>query len=251
MKVSIENAGDHRKRVRVEAGWDKVEPDYRDILAEYSKLPVPGFRPGKAPEPMVERHFERHLLDDTAGRSVRRLSRRALEDERITVTGPISITELSISRGGRVSFTAEFTQLPSFELPEYRSMGLADGSDAALRDEISLRLLEDTEIEIPDEMVKEELLFEGDTSSRPGDDPWDAAEARVKLLLILAEIARRDGIEVDERDLDDRIERMAIDQGTDASSLKMFLLRNGGLSRISGFILAERTLNYMIDINVK
>jgi FKBP-type peptidyl-prolyl cis-trans isomerase (trigger factor) len=114
-----------------------------------------------------------------------------------------------------------------------------------------MRLLEETEIDIPEEMVREELSFGGDEESEPGDRTWSDAEARVRLLLILGEIARRDGIEIDDRDIEERIARIAESRGTDVSSMKSFMLRGGGLSRLSAFILAERTLDYLIDMTGK
>jgi len=249
MKVDINDIEDHRRQARVEVEWEKVQSDYDDLLSEYAKLPIPGFRPGKAPKAMVEKHFERPLLDDVGARCVRRVSRQALDGEGIISTGPISITEILIEHGEPFRFTAEFTELPRFELPLYDSLDLSSDSDDGLRDEISIRLLEETAIDIPGEMVRQEMSFDGDDESRRGDKEWDAALSRVKLLLILGEIARRDGIEVDDRDVDERIEQIAQAHGTDASSLEKHLLRNGGLSRISGFILAEKTLDYLIDIN--
>ena len=249
MKTGISDLGDHRKRADVEAEWEEVREDYEDLLAEYSKLPVPGFRPGKAPRAAVEKHYRRPLLDDTGARCARRLSRKALDDEGIEVTGPMAVTELSIEHQGQLRFTAEFTQLPDFDLPDYGSIGLASDSDGGRRDEISMRLLEDTDIDIPREMIREELLFEGDGEAEPGGGAWASAEARVKLLLILGVIARRDGIEIDEKDLDERIGQIALAQGTDPASLRRFMLRSGGLSRLSGFLLAEKTLDYLIDIN--
>ena len=249
MKVEISDIGSNRKQARVEVEWERVRVDYDDLLSEYSKLPVPGFRPGKAPKAMVEKPYGRQLLDDTAARCVRRLSRQALEGEGIAVTGPLAVTEINVERGEPLVFTAEFMELPRFELPAYDSLSLSSDSDEGMRDEISMRLLEETVIDIPDEMVEQELLFDGDDRPKPGDDGWDAAAGRVKLLLILGEIARRDGIEVDDRDVDERIEQIAQAQGTETYSLKKFMLRNGSMSRLSGFILAEKTLDYLIDIN--
>lgn len=249
MKVTISDTGDHRRQAHVEAGWEDVRKDYEDLLSEYSALPVPGFRPGKAPKSMVEKHYKSPLLEDTGARSVRRLSRMALEKEGVEVTGPISITDISIEQGETLSFTAEFTELPRFDLPSYDSLRLLADSDEGWRDEISLWLLENTAIDIPDEMVREELLFGGDDRSGPGDEEWKAAANRIKLLMILGEIAGRDGIEVDDREMDERIEQIALAQEMDVSSLRKFMLRNGSMSRLSGFILAEKTLDYLIDIN--
>ena len=249
MKVSIRDIEDNRREARVEVEWEKVQADYDNLLSEYAKLPIPGFRPGKAPRARVEKHYERPLLDDVGARCVRRVSRQSLEGEGIVTTGPISITEISIGCGEPFCFTAEFTELPGFDLSDYASLTLTSDSDGGMRDEISVQLLEEIAIDIPDEMVRQELSFDGDDESRPGDNEWKAALNRVKLLLILGEIARRDGIEVDDRDIDERIEQIARAHGTDASSLEKHMLRNGGLSRISGFILAEKTLDYLIDIN--
>ena len=249
MKVTISDIGDHRKEARIEVGWENVQKDYDDLLSGYSGLPVPGFRPGKAPRSMVEKHYERPLLDDTGVRCVRRLSRMVLEEGGVPVTDPISITDISIEHGGLLSFTAEFTELPGFELPAYDSLSLSSDSDEGMRDEISMRLLEETVIDIPDEMVREELLFGGDDRSGPGGEEWDVARNRVKLLMILGEIASRDGIEADDREMDERIEQIARAQEMDVSSLRKFMLRNGSMSRLSGFILAEKTLDYLIDIN--
>ncbi len=249
MKITIRDIENHRREARVEVEWERVQADYDDLLSEYAKLPIPGFRPGKAPKARVEKHFERPLLDDVGARCVHRINRQALEGEGVITTGPVSITEISIELGEPFRFTAEFTELPEFVLPCYDSLTLASDSDGGMRDEISVQLLEETAIDIPDEMVRQELSFDGDDESRPGDEEWKAALSRVKLLLILSEIARRDGIEADDRDIDERIEQIAQAHGTDPSSLKKHLLRNGGLSRISRFILAERTLDYLIDIN--
>lgn len=251
MKVTISDIGDHRRQAIVEVEWERVRADYDDLLVDYSALPVPGFRPGKAPKAMVEKQYESPLLDDTGARAVRRLSRIAIEEEGATATGPISITDISLESGGPLRFTAEFTELPRFELPEYTSLSLSSDSDEGMRDEISLRLLEETEIDIPDEMVREELLFGGDERSAPGDEEWEAAANRIKLLMILGEIAGRDGIEADDREMDDRIEEIARAQEMDVSSLRKFMLRNGSMSRLSAFILAEKTLDYLIDINVQ
>ena len=251
MKVTISDIGDHRRKAVVEVEWEKVKADYDDLLSEYSTLPVPGFRPDKAPKAMIEKQYGQPLLDDTGARAVRRLSRMVLEEEGVSATGPISITEISIERGGLLSFTAEFTELPRFELPEYDSMNLSSDSDEGMRDEISLRLLEETKIEIPDEMIREEFLFGGNDQSKPGDEEWDAAADRIKLLMILGEIAGRDGIEADNREMDERIEEIALAQEMDVSSLRKFMLRNGSMSRLSAFILAEKTLDYLIDINGK
>lgn len=248
MKITIRDIGDQKKEARIELEWDRVQADYEDILEEYTKLPVPGFRPGKAPKARVEKLYQREILDDVGLRCAERFSRKALEDEGITTTGPIAITDLVVEHGEPFRFTAEFTQLPDFDLPDYSGFILREETDKERRDEISLWLLEQTTLDVPDELVRQELLFDGITEAQPGGKEWGAAFERVKLLLILDRIARRDGIEADDRDVEQRIDQIASANEMKPQMLKQRLLRDGGVSRLSRFLLAEKTLDYLIDI---
>lgn len=247
MKVSVKDIGSGRREARIEAEWEKIEPDYRDLVEEYSKFPVPGFRPGKAPTAMVEKEFREPILEDLGIRCAGRIARVALEGEGITTTGPVGIVEISVEYSGPISLTADFTELPEFTLPDTCALVLESDSDEGMRDEISEFLLEHTVFDVPDELVRQELLFDGLEDPEAGSDEWNAALARVKLLLILGSVARRDGIDVDDRDVEDRIAQIASEHGTDSDSLKKQLMRSGGLSRISSFLLAEMTLDYLID----
>jgi FKBP-type peptidyl-prolyl cis-trans isomerase (trigger factor) len=88
-----------------------------------------------------------------------------------------------------------------------------------------------------------------------GEDPADpayqdarqGAEARVKLMVILKRIARDDGIEVDDRDMEERIAAIAEAEGTTPKLLKNELSARGGLGRLRDFLLAEMVLAYIIE----
>jgi FKBP-type peptidyl-prolyl cis-trans isomerase (trigger factor) len=172
----------------------------------------------------------------------------ALESEGITATGPVAVTDLVIEHGEQFRFTAEFTELPDFDLPDYGGFALKSDTDRGMRDEISKLLLEKTALDVPDELIRQELSFDGVDESKPSTKEWAAAHERVKLLLILDRIASRDGIMVDDRDVEERIDRIASAHGTKPRLLKQQLLRSGGMSRLTRFIAAERTLDYLIDI---
>ena len=247
MKTTIIDIGDGKKEARIEVEWDRVRADYDDILEGYLTLPVPGFRPGKAPRSRIEARYQKEILDDVGIRCAGRFSRTALEKEGISTTGPIAVTELDIELGGPLRFTAEFLELPSFDIPEYGGFAFAENTDTARRDEISRYLLEKTTLEVPDELVRQELLFDGMTGVPADSEEWLEARNRVKLLLILDAIARRDGIEVDERDVDERIELIAGAMEIQPNLLKQQLLWDGGVSRLSRFILAEKTLEYLLE----
>ena len=83
----------------------------------------------------------------------------------------------------------------------------------------------------------------------PGSPEWPAAARRVKLGLILEQIAEAEGIEVEQRDVDARMERVAAENGVRPSELRQKLEREDGLSRLQSMLRAERTLHYLIEAN--
>jgi trigger factor len=97
-------------------------------------------------------------------------------------------------------------------------------------------------MEVPDSLLGQELAGSEDT-----DEARRAAEERFRLLLILRRIAMDDGIEVDEQDVNERLEAMAQAHGTTPARLRNELEAGGGLGRLHDLLLAEKTLDYIIE----
>jgi FKBP-type peptidyl-prolyl cis-trans isomerase (trigger factor) len=172
-----------------------------------------------------------------------------MENNNLIAGSPISISDVKLQKGHPISFKTEFILMPEFELPEYFELNLQSYNDDEKRDEISEILLEKSDIKIPDEMVEQEMELTGIKPNISDVVNWEAAKSRVALLLILRQIAEQDGIEVDERDVKERIELVAKQNATTASALKQMLLPNGGLSRLTNYITAEKVLEYIIENN--
>jgi FKBP-type peptidyl-prolyl cis-trans isomerase (trigger factor) len=248
MQISVSDLDNQMKEISVEVGWEDIVDDYRELLREYAKMKVPGFRPGTAPKEIVEARFQNRILDDMATRCIRRFSNRALEESEMTATGPVSVKDIEIVRDRPLRFKALFVVVPDFELPDYTEFRFEAQTDAQKRDEVSRWLLDNTKVDVQDTLVEQEISLDGGKDIKPGGGIWQAAFERVKLLLILKKIAVQDGIEVDERDVNKRIEATAESYGTPVSSLRQKLLSSGGMSRIRSLLLAERTLDYLLEI---
>ena len=235
--------------LEVEADWAEIRADYDDVVSSYCALAVPGFRPGRAPTEQVERHFRKEIRADVVSRCVERLSRQAIEAEKLNPVGPVSVSDVELEPGRPFRFLARFASAPEFDIPDLATLVLPDGTDAERRDAASVWLLQHTDANVPDTVVEWELSFGDDSSAAPGSVEWNAARDRAKLLLVLRAIARRDGVDVDDRDVDERIETMAGNLGTTAGQLRNELLQKGGLRRVRTFMLAERTLDYLLEIS--
>lgn len=247
METKLAEKETQEKELHVQVEWSAIEADYNDFLSEYAKLPIPGFRPGKAPRSSVAKTYEKKILEDVSYRCANRLSKKAMEKEDVASSGPVAITDILIEPGKPFSFKAEFTALPKFNLPDLSKLQLKTTTDAEKRDEISLWLLENTELTIPGQLIQQELAFDGNANAVAGGDDWQGAANRVKLLLIIIEVAKQNGIEVDDKDVNARVEWVAKENATDPIKLKKNLLSSGGLSRISRFLAAEKVLDFIIE----
>ena len=176
-----------------------------------------------------------------------RLCRQALEPAQAEAAGPLEVSEVEWETGQSLRFTARFLPIPEFELPDYRSLRPVEAGIGDPQGELSLRLLELVSFPIPDALIRAELAPDGLAESEPGSEPWQAAAQRVKLMLILKRIAREEGIEVEEADVDRRIEEKAAEFGTEADILRAELEQGSGRPRLKDLLLAESVLDYLLE----
>ena len=66
-------------------------------------------------------------------------------------------------------------------------------------------------------------------------------------MLILKRIAREEGIEVEEADVDRRIEEKAAEFGARPETLRADLEQGGGRARLKDLLLAENVLGYLLE----
>jgi FKBP-type peptidyl-prolyl cis-trans isomerase (trigger factor) len=234
------------RRLTVEAAWSELSEDYDSIVAEYTKVPVLGFRQGKVPRNIIEKRFQKEIMEDLTRRSAQRLGREAVREACIEALGPVEAEEIECAQGQMFRARLRFHPMPQIDLPDISTLMIENG-DVDPRDQISLRLLELVSFDVPDQLVKDELVLDGIGEATPGDAEWKAASDRIRLMLILKQIARQEGIEVDEADVNNRIAEKAKEFGTTISSLQKELEEGGGLQRLRDMLIAESTLDYLLE----
>jgi FKBP-type peptidyl-prolyl cis-trans isomerase (trigger factor) len=247
MEIIVTNIDEQQKLLEITTPWNVVEEEYNDILKRYSKLSFKGFRPGKAPVGAIESFFKSQIKNDLMSTVSTRLCRNALKEKDLVAGTPIEISEVELSKNNHLKFGASFIEMPRFELPDYSSMNLESEQTEDKLDEISVKLLEQTTIDIHPVFTDNELKFSENPDDQ-SDENRQAAEERVKLMLILKKIAHQDNVEIDDKDIDDRIKDIARENDVSYDELKEFLIMNNGLSRLADSLLAEQVLQYIIDI---
>lgn len=285
MKWGKHKSNDGYHRLNVEADWSEIAEDYEDIVTAYKKIRVPGFRPGKVPRTVIEKRFQKEIMDDLSQRASQRFGRQVVREAGIEVLGPAEAEKIECVKYRPFRATVCFHPMPKIDLPDLARLtggdadidpltlcklnpsdsekeetlrvnpepapqfmdGSVEGTDP--RDRISLRLLDLVHFDVPDGLVKDELALDGEDNVAAGSDGWRAARDRIRLMLILKQIAKQEGIEVDQTDVDNRIAKKAEEFGITPKALRGELAQQGGMQRLRDMLLAESTLTYLVEIN--
>ncbi len=242
MKITQLPDDGERRVLQVEADWGVLAADYEDVVSAYSRVEIPGFRPGRVPRSVVEQRLQKEIIDDLSQRAAHRLGREALRESGSESLGPVEVGAIECAKGKAFRFVARFWPMPVFGLPDLNSLVIEkDGSDP--RDQISHMLLEMVTFDVPGDAV----LAEMDEDDEKDSEAWKSAADRVRLMLILKKIAVREGIEVSEADVEQRIKEKALEFGTSPDALRAELEEGGGTQRLRDMLLAESTLEYLVE----
>ena len=123
MPVTIENTAPCRKKLRVEVEAGRVAGTRAEILQEFRKVAsIPGFRPGKAPEPMVEKRYAGQIDEELRKRLIPESYREALNEQNLKVVGYPQIESVDYQPGHPLVYTAAVDTAPEFPLPDYKGI---------------------------------------------------------------------------------------------------------------------------------
>jgi len=123
VNVTVENLAPCKKLVRVELDAAAVDAAFAAITKEYQKqAALPGFRPGKAPLPMVVKKYDAEIKDEAKRKLIGEHYRKAIDEQKIAVVGYPDIEEVQFGRGQALQFTATVETAPEFTLPEYKGL---------------------------------------------------------------------------------------------------------------------------------
>jgi trigger factor len=123
VNVSIENLAPCKKLVRVELDATAVDAAFDAITKDFQKqAALPGFRPGKAPLPMVVKKYDAEIKEEAKRKLIGENYRQAIADQKINVVGYPDIEEVQFGRGQALQFTATVETAPEFQMPEYKGL---------------------------------------------------------------------------------------------------------------------------------
>lgn len=141
MPVKIENIAPCRHKLRIEVDADKVAGVRAELLQEFRKqASIPGFRPGKAPEPLVEKRYAKQLDDEVRQRVIPDGYRDAITENKLRVVGRPEIESVDYLPGKPLVFTAAVDTAPEFTLPDYKGIAITKSETPVTDDDLTKTL---------------------------------------------------------------------------------------------------------------
>jgi trigger factor len=120
VNLQLSAVNDTRKSLVINLDKEEVDAQHAEVVGEYVRQArLPGFRPGKAPAPLVIKRFSKEIADDFRQRLVTKAYRDALEKEKIDVLNIVNVEEGTIAAGNPAAITVTLDVRPDFKLPEY------------------------------------------------------------------------------------------------------------------------------------
>lgn len=137
MNIKIEDINDTRKKLLVTVAADEVEQEHDELVKEFAKVAkVPGFRPGKAPLPMVAKRFAKDITEELNKKIFTKAYREGLEESKIKPMKLIDGPTESVKRGEENTIAFVLDVHPEFSLPEYMDLPVQALSEAVSEEEV-------------------------------------------------------------------------------------------------------------------
>ncbi len=123
METAVEQQDPCERALTVEIPWDVVEKERRDYVNRARRsATVPGFRKGRVPDRVLNRHFEKEIsLALTERLAPEFISEKIGGMDLKLASGPY-ITDFRFAEGRPFEVDAVYEVFPTFELGEYREL---------------------------------------------------------------------------------------------------------------------------------
>jgi len=137
MEIFLEKQPNCLATLRATVPAAQVKAKIDRLVGEYRKAAkLPGFRPGKAPLPVVARKYKEEIAGEAVKDLLREVVDQAAKDNNLTVLNAFNLKHGEVS-GSDLDLSVELTLEPDFLLPDVESLGLEILPDVVTEDHVS------------------------------------------------------------------------------------------------------------------
>ncbi len=136
MKTEVKKLDSTKCELSVVVNGETVKNKFEEIFSQLAgKAKIPGFRPGKAPRDVLEKHFASSVHEQVLKELIPDVYNQAVEAEKLDVVEMPKITEVKLDRGS-LSFKALVEVSPEIALKDYRKQKVNYKAITAGADEV-------------------------------------------------------------------------------------------------------------------
>ena len=124
MKVEVTELGPVKRSLKIEVPREDVNKQFAEVYADLNRqVRVPGFRPGKAPQALLEQRYGKDVGEDVVRRLIPAYYEKAIRQAGIVpvVVEVPPIERVKIKKDAPFSFTATVEIKPRIELRDYKA----------------------------------------------------------------------------------------------------------------------------------
>jgi trigger factor len=139
MKIEVESVSPVERKVTIEVDPDRVAKELEQAYVGLGRrVKLRGFRPGKAPRKVLERHFRSEVESEVAEKIVQATFAEAVRVEDIDVVAPphVSISE-GVAEGKPLRYTARVEVKPKLSPKDYKGLSVTRRPPSVTDDDVA------------------------------------------------------------------------------------------------------------------
>lgn len=141
MNIVVEKQPKCVATLRVEIPVDRVDREHAKISRGYAtKARIPGFRLGKAPSAVVEKRFQKEIIEELHGALINEAYDEALKQESLHVLDFGTPEDVTTHPDGSITFVSKLTLAPEVTLPDYKGVSVTVPPYAVPDEEVEAQL---------------------------------------------------------------------------------------------------------------
>jgi trigger factor len=151
MKVQIENTGPFAKKISFEIPSDvvseQIETTYRTLNRN---VKLKGFRPGKVPRSILERHYKNHVENEVISKLIEESYEKAVAEHQLYPVSPPTLIDRTFEMGKDFTYTLSIEVKPEISVEDYLGLQVEKPTFEVSPEEVNnqLRMLQDTHAQL-------------------------------------------------------------------------------------------------------
>src|ERR1700730_3938285 len=138
MNVEVEQLPNCLASMHVELPPERVKQEWNEIVKGFRQAArIPGFRPGKAPQNVVEAKYRKEIQEELTRKLVQETTREAIKEKGLKVLSISNVDDVELTPERSMRVTAALITTREVELLEYKGLQVQDAGAEVTQEEAS------------------------------------------------------------------------------------------------------------------